>query len=100
MSTKTYAKRHPRASRFWIGALAGGAGRLELVVLALTVLAGILIGILLESFLLGFAALAALAAAVRLILELLDSGRRGGHGGHGGPVAAATGGHRREDVRS
>ncbi len=99
MSTKTYAKSHSRVSRFWIGPLAGGAGRLELAVLAFTVLAGILIGVLLESFLLGFAVLAVLAILARLILELLDSDRRGGHRGRDEPVAAATG-HRRERVHS
>ena len=85
--------------RLWIGPLVGGAGRLELAVLALAVLAGVLIGILLDSFLLGFAALAALAVVARVILELLDSGRHGGHGGHGEPVAVAAS-RQREGVRS
>jgi|GEM_PF-2983175 len=72
MSTQTYAKSNSLLRRIRIRPLAG-AGRIEIAVIAATLLAGVLIGVALNSFVLGFAALVVIALFVRLILEVVGT---------------------------
>jgi hypothetical protein len=50
---------------------------LEIGILALTLVLGVVVGIALGSFLLGFAALVVFAGLARLLLEVLGSGDSG-----------------------
>lgn len=93
MTTNSYAKGSPSRARAILRPLSG-VGRLEMGILLVTLIVGTLVGVLLGSFLLGFAALAGLALLARLILELIGSG---GHSGTPEPAPAAP---QREHVRS
>lgn len=76
MSTETFAKENSGLSRI-LALSIGGAGRLEIGILALTLVLGVVVGIALGSFLLGFAALVVFAALARLVFEVLGSGDSG-----------------------
>lgn len=93
MTANSYAKSSPSRARAILRPLSG-AGRIEIGILLITLIVGMLVGVLLDNFLLGFAALAGFALLARLILELIGSG---GHTGTPEPASAARQG---EHVRS
>lgn len=76
MSASSYAKDGSLVRRIWVRPLAG-ASRLEIVVLLATIAIGILVGIIVGSFPIGFLAVMIFAGVARVILWLLDSGDTG-----------------------
>jgi hypothetical protein len=79
MRSKTYAQDHA-ISRSPLVQLFSGAGHLEVLVLLLGIAVGLLLGILLDNFILGFLALAAVALLGLLLLGILGSDSP--HDGH------------------
>jgi hypothetical protein len=77
--SKTHTQDHA-ISRSPLIQLVSGAGHLEILVLVLAVAGGLLAGILLDNFILGFLALAVVALLGLLLLSLVGPGApRDGH---------------------